>query len=278
MAARKWWRSAATDTVYTSPIPSTHRGTSSFILMASMAGWLSWILTPTESCSSIQTSLSNSAISAAIRSGWKAVMHPRTSTAIRDPILAMDDALPARRLPRPESRNGMALRPIVRIAGKKPGSHRQGVAAHCPGPRRCHLRRAHSIAFCAGRIFPSHDQDCGCVRPVHPWRVSPVSLQPPQRRTHEGRGQRPVLLVVSHGISTWRRPDARARLTGPADAWNGPLHAWRASDFHGGYSSRSGAGRCVPYLEPLACGWSIGAAVLSFLREVRVGPAAARLA
>src|SRR5882762_50767 len=70
-----------------------------------------WIWIPTFSWSS--------AICAATRCDWRAVTHPLTRTATHERWLELADAVPARGIPRHQSRNGLALRRRPGHAGEQ---------------------------------------------------------------------------------------------------------------------------------------------------------------
>src|SRR5262249_34617890 len=81
MADPRWWRSAATESASTSPMGSTHRGTTSSIRMAFAAGWPRSTCEPAEAWSWIAAFSWSPTPCGRTRSACRAATHRPTRTA-----------------------------------------------------------------------------------------------------------------------------------------------------------------------------------------------------
>ena len=108
-----------------------------------------------------------------------------------------------------QSRNGMVVRRGARIAGTKTRSGTPRTSADRPGSRAFH--RHYPCRGCSGpnKRSAQDSKNCGCRNFVR-FRVVPfVSVPSSQMDRYARWFWRLNSVVFYHGISTWRRPDAR---------------------------------------------------------------------
>src|SRR6266478_1135484 len=155
-----------------------------------------WILIPTSSWSS--------AICAAIRSVWRAVTHPLTRIATHERRLELAHAVPARGVPRHQSRDGLAVRRRFGDAGKKLESRGPFSRAHHPGPRVGNWRSDWSGRTATNRTAAQLPEDRRRGR-ASGARHLPAGEKPPfPLGWHAGRVRGAHPLVFSDGLRTRR--------------------------------------------------------------------------
>src|SRR6266403_1229910 len=135
MAHLRWSKSAETAAVYISPTLSTALGTISFIRTEFVAGWQRRTYQRAASSNWIATFSSISVTSAPTRFDWRAATRRRIRIALRERHVGLAISVSARRLPRPESRHGVAVRRCPWPAGKnRPGGYQFAAAVGTRAP------------------------------------------------------------------------------------------------------------------------------------------------